>query len=127
MSTRPDPFFKPIQETGPASGWAKVRIMLLEIDFDFARCWVGLVDWYDWGGFLIVQHALCLSLSLSLSIESLRVDQRQSWTKGLATIFGRVCYYLLGIFPIRCRKQEANRTKAVGTARKVHSSQFVAK
>jgi hypothetical protein len=24
MSVRPDPFFKPVQETGPASGWAKV-------------------------------------------------------------------------------------------------------
>lgn len=31
MSVRPDPNFKPIQETGPASGWARVRLHALVV------------------------------------------------------------------------------------------------
>ena len=32
MSVRPDANFKPIQETGPAAGWAKVRQICFEAE-----------------------------------------------------------------------------------------------
>jgi hypothetical protein len=103
MSERPDPFFKPIQETGPASGWAKVRTHLLQklVDDELLQ----RDGWF----ILNVRRPLIFILFL----ESLRTHQRQSRTERLATIFRRIGNYFLGLFPSRCRKQETNRTETV--------------